>query len=210
MRRLPDTLCTGSPRRFLLILVTTVPLLCGAAGATDWKVDKAHSSFGFSVSHLVISDVTGTFRDFSAEVTTEDEDFSTARVHVVVQTGSIYTENDKRDAHLRSDDFFGSEKFPEASFTSTGVVKVGGTDYIVRGNLTIRDSTRAVDLKAKLNGIINDPRGNRRAGFKITGQVDRFGFGLKWNAATETGSLIAGERVTLTINLELVAQKPKE
>ncbi len=186
-------------------------LLCaGTATGTDWRMDRAHSSLGFSVSHMVISDVKGSFKDFSADVKTEGEDFSTAVVRVVVQTGSISTDNEKRDAHLRSDDFFNSEKFPEATFVSTGVIKIGSSDYIVRGNLTIRDTTHAVELKAKLNGIITDKRGNRRAGFSIAGQIDRFAYGLKWNAVTEAGSLIAGERVTLDINLELISPKPQE
>jgi polyisoprenoid-binding protein YceI len=194
--------------RFSLLLGSAVVLLAGTARATDWSVDRAHSSLGFSVSHMVISDVSGTFRDFTAEVTTDGEDFSTAKVRVVVQTGSISTDNEKRDRHLRSDDFFNSEKYPEATFISTGVTKVGESDYIVKGKLTIRDTTNDVELKAKLNGIITDKRGNRRAGFKITGQIDRFAYGLKWNAVTEAGSLVAGERVTLTINLELLSPKP--
>jgi polyisoprenoid-binding protein YceI len=201
---------TPMSQRRLLAFVSTVVILAAPAKATDWKMDRSHSSLGFSVSHMVISDVSGLFREFSAEVKTDGEDFSTAVVKVIVQTASITTDNERRDTHLRSDDFFNSEKFPEARFVSTGVTKIGESDYIMRGNLTIRDTTHAVELKAKLNGIITDKRGNRRAGFRINGQIDRFAYGLKWNAVTEAGNLVAGERVTLNINLELVAEKPKE
>jgi len=178
-----------------------------SAQLTKWLLDRDHSSFGFAVSHLVISEVTGGFDDFAVDVVSDVDDFTDAKITVVVKTASINTQNQKRDGHLRSDDFFNAEKFPEMRFVGKKMEKVSGNRYKLSGDLTIRDITKPVTLDVKLGGVVKDPWGNTKAGFKVSGEVDRFEYGLKWNVTTETGGLVAGDVITIVCNLELTKQK---
>lgn len=170
---------------------------------TKWEIDKGHTKIGFSVSHMVISEVEGYFKDYSGSVATENDDFSNAEIEFSVNTNSIFTDNEMRDNHLRSDDFFNSEKYPQMIFKSSSIKKVSGNKYKLIGDLTIRDVTRQIELDVKYNGIVNDPWGNTKSGFKITGSLNRFDYNLKWNAAVESGGLLVGKEVDLIINLEL-------
>jgi len=171
---------------------------------TNWSVDKSHSKVGFSVSHLVITDVDGFFKEYDAKVTTSGDDFSTTNIDFTVNTSSIFTDNDGRDKHLRSDDFFNAEKFPQMVFKGKSMKKVSGNKYKLVGDLTIRDVTKQVELDVKYNGMVKDPRGNTKAGFKVTGEINRFDYNLKWNTAIETGALVVGREVELVIDLQLV------
>ncbi len=171
---------------------------------TTWDFDKAHSKVGFSVRHMVISEVEGYFKDFSGTVSTEGDDFSTAKVDFKVNVSSINTDNQERDNHLKSDDFFNAEKYPAMFFKSTGIKKVGDNKYKLLGDLTIRDITKPVELDMIYFGTVKDPWGNTRAGFKITGELNRFDYNLKWNAVLETGGLVAAKEVKLDINVELI------
>jgi polyisoprenoid-binding protein YceI len=182
----------------MLVLVSTLSF-----SQTTWTVDKAHSKVGFSVSHLVITDVDGYFKDYSAEITTTGDDFTKSNISIIVNTGSIFTDNEDRDKHLRSDDFFNSEKFPQITFKGTSLKKVSGNKYKLVGDLTIRDVTKRVTLDVKYNGIVKDPWGNTKAGFKLSGKINRFDYNLKWNKAIETGGLVAGKEVEMNIDLEL-------
>jgi polyisoprenoid-binding protein YceI len=166
-------------------------------------VDKSHSKVGFSVSHLVITDVDGFFKDYDAQITTEAEDFSTAKIDFTIKTNSIFTDNNDRDNHLRGDDFFNAEKYPQMSFKGKSMKKVGDNKYKLVGDFTIRDVTKQVELDVKFNGIVKDPWGNTKAGFKVSGEIDRFDYNLKWNKAIETGSLVVGKDVELVIDLQL-------
>lgn len=170
---------------------------------TKWTVDKSHSKVGFSVSHLVITDVDGFFKDYDAQITTEAEDFSTAKIDFTIKTNSIFTDNNDRDNHLRGDDFFNSEKYPQMSFKGKSMKKVGDNKYKLVGDFTIRDVTKQVELDVKFNGIVKDPWGNTKAGFKVSGEIDRFDYNLKWNKTIETGSLVVGKDVELVIDLQL-------
>lgn len=170
---------------------------------TKWSVDKSHSKVGFSVSHLVITDVDGFFKDYDAQITTEAEDFSTAKIDFTIKTNSIFTDNNDRDNHLRGDDFFNAEKYPQMSFKGKSMKKVGDNKYKLVGDFTIRDVTKQVELDVKFNGIVKDPWGNTKAGFKVSGEIDRFDYNLKWNKAIETGSLVVGKDVELVIDLQL-------
>ena len=152
---------------------------------------------------MVISSVDGYFKDYDAKISTKDDDFSTADILLSVNTSSIFTDNEKRDNHLRSDDFFNAEKYPQMVFKSKSMKKLGDDKYKLIGDFTIRDVTKEIELDVKLNGIIKDGFGNMRAGFKITGEINRFDYNLKWNKTIETGGLIAGKEVELIINLEL-------
>jgi polyisoprenoid-binding protein YceI len=189
------------------LLATSIPLVATIAlGQPIWKPDKAHSSVKFTVSHMVISEVEGRFTDFDATVTAAKDDWSDMQIDAVVKTASLNTDNEFRDKHLRSDDFFNTEKFPEAKFHSTGVEVTGKDTYRITGDLTIRDVTREVVLDTRFKGTAKDPRGTTKAAFRATTTIDRFDWGMKWNKAIETGGLVAGNEVTLTLIFELAKQ----
>ena len=174
---------------------------------TNWSIDKSHSKIGFSVTHLVITEVEGKFKNFEAKITTANENFDGASIEFTADVNSIDTYNEKRDQHLMSDDFFNAEKFPKLIFKSKSFKKVDDKNYKLVGDLTIRDITKEVTLDAKYGGTITDPWGNTKAGFKINGDINRFDYGLKWDAAIETGGLVVSKDVKLIINLELNKQK---
>jgi len=188
-------------------LATILAMRVCAAEPTSWKLDKAHSQVRFSVSHLVITEVTGRFTDFDVTLTQPDDDFTKSQIQAIVKTASINTDVEQRDRHLRTDDFFNAEKFPTMTFKSTSIEKTGEGKYKITGDLTIRDVTRSVELDTKFNGTIVDPRGNTREGFKATTTINRFDFGVKWDMATETGGLVAGKEVEITLLMEFVKGK---
>jgi polyisoprenoid-binding protein YceI len=162
-----------------------------------------HTRIGFAGKHMVITTVRGHFDDYSATLEVEDEnDPSTAQLNVVVRTASIDTGAADRDNHLRSDDFFNAERFPEMRFQSTSIEPRGGTQYRVTGDLTIRDVTKPLTLDAEVEGPITDPYGNQRIGVTLTGQLNRFDWNLKWNAAIEAGGLIVGEQIKIEVESE--------
>jgi len=173
---------------------------------TIWKVDKVHSNIRFAVDHLLISEVEGRFTDFDVTVTETGDDFTKAKVEATIKTASINTDNDRRDGHLKSDDFLNAEKFPDITFKSTSIEKTGENTYKVKGNLTIRDVTKPVVLETKLTGTVTDPYGNLKKAFRATTTIDRFEFGTKWNAALETGGLVVGKEIRVTLLLQLIKQ----
>lgn len=174
---------------------------------TNWNFDKSHSEVGFSVTHLLISETDGFFKDYSGSVVANGDDFQNAKIKFEAKATSIFTDNEKRDNHLRSADFFDAEKYPTLNFESKSFTKVDNKNYKLVGNLTIKGVTTEVTLDVKLNGIIVDPWGNTRAGFKISGEIDRFVYGLTWNAALETGGLVVSKEVELNIKIELIKEK---
>lgn len=174
---------------------------------TKWTVDKAHSKVQFTVTHLVISEVTGEFKSFDATVESSKDDFTDAKIDFWADVNSISTDNDARDKHLKSDDFFNAEKFPKLTFKGKSFKKVSGKNYKLVGDLTIRDVTKEVTLNVVYNGTVKDPYGNTKAGFKITGSLNRFDYNLKWNALIEAGGAVVGKTVEMTINLELQKSK---
>jgi polyisoprenoid-binding protein YceI len=186
-------------------LVLTI-IVSSQAIAASWKLDKAHSQVNFSVSHLVISEVTGAFKDFDVSLKADAGDFSDAVIESVIKTASVNTNNEARDAELRSDNFFNAEKFPEIRFKSISVEKAGSDTLKITGSLTIRDVTKTVVLNAHYKGSIKDPWGNTRAAFKASTTVNRFDYGVKWNATLETGEFVAGENVVITLLLEFVKE----
>jgi polyisoprenoid-binding protein YceI len=179
-------------------------MLSGLRAQSDnWKADKAHSNIGFTVAHLVISDVQGKFTDYDVTMTASKRDFSDASVEVVIRTASINTDNEKRDNHLRSGDFFNAEKYPTITFESKSFEKTGDNMYKVRGDLTMNGITKEVVLDMNYRGQVKDPWGNVKSGFKATTVLDRYDFGLKYNSALETGGLLIGEEVQINIDLEM-------
>lgn len=173
---------------------------------TKWNLDPGHSEIGFKVRHMMITNVSGSFEKFDAKVETEDEDFTTADVEFTAEVGSITTHNTDRDNHLRSDDFFAAEKFPELKFKSTRIEKKGDDEYVLHGDLTIRDVTKPVKFDVEFGGIGKDPWGNQKAGFTVTGKIRRTDFNLNWNAALETGGVLVGEDVKILAEVQFVKQ----
>jgi polyisoprenoid-binding protein YceI len=176
-------------------------------GATNWELDKSHSGVKFTVEHLVISEVEGSFKIFNGTLASPSPDFTNSKIDFAVDVNSINTDDEKRDAHLKSDDFFNAEKFPAMKFTSTSFKKIKGNAYVLEGNLTIRDVTKKVRFAVMYGGTIKDPWGNTKAGFKASTTINRKDYGLKWGALTETGSAVVGEEVKMLINVEFAQAK---
>jgi polyisoprenoid-binding protein YceI len=184
---------------------TTVNQNNTTMATTKWSIDPAHSEIQFKVKHMMITTVTGSFGSFSGGAETDSTDsFENARVYFTAETSSINTNAPDRDNHLRSGDFFESEKYPQIKFESTSVRQVDGDEYELEGNLTIKDVTKPVKLKAEFGGIGKDPWGNTKAGFSLSGKINRKEFGLTWNAALETGGVLVSEDVRLIAEVQLL------
>ncbi|XZF14755.1 YceI family protein [Chitinophagaceae bacterium MMS25-I14] len=171
---------------------------------TNWALDASHSEIGFKVKHLMISTVTGHFEKFDASVQTEGEDFATAKVTFSADIDSINTKNEQRDEHLKSAEFFDAANFPQLTFESTGMQKVSDEKYKLNGNLTLHGTTHAVSLDAEFGGFMKDPWGNERAGFEVSGKINRKDFGLVWHAVTETGGIVVSDEVKLHAAVEFI------
>lgn len=169
---------------------------------TKWTIDTAHSEINFKVKHLVISTVTGKFKTFDASVETDNENFEDAKITFEADVNSIDTNSSDRDAHLKSDDFFNAEEHPKLTFESTSFKHIGEGEYKLIGNLTIRGNTKPVELDAVYGGTVTDPYGNVKAGFEVTGKINRKEFGLKWNGVTEAGNLVVSDEVKLDLNVQ--------
>ena len=171
---------------------------------TKWVIDPSHSEIAFKVKHLMISNVKGLFSEFTAEVLTDGDDFSTAEISFSMNSASINTGNADRDAHLRSADFFDAENFGTISFTSGSLVAGGSSDeYTLNGNLSIKGVEKPVSLSVEFGGTKADPWGNEKAGFSIEGKINRTDWGLSWNAALETGGVLIAEEVKISCEIEL-------
>jgi len=167
------------------------------ATKTTWIIDKAHSQISFKVKHMMISTVTGQFEDFNATAETSNEDFINADFNFTAKTNSINTKNADRDGHLKSDDFFNADKYPEIVFKSTSF-----DGKMLVGNLTIRDVTKEIKMNVDFNGIVVDPYGQTKAGFEASGTINRKDFNLTWGAVTEAGNIVVSDAVKLIADLE--------
>lgn len=172
---------------------------------TNWVLDPTHSELQFKVKHLMITTVTGSLKVLNASLTSTSDNFENAQVKFEADAGSIDTGNTDRDNHLKSGEFFDVDKFPKITFESTSFTKAGD-DYTLEGNLTIKDVTRPVTLAAEFGGIATDPWGNTKAGFTISGKINRTDFGLTWNAALETGGVMVSEEVRIVGELQFIKQ----
>lgn len=170
---------------------------------TTWTIDPAHSELQFKVKHLVITTITGAFKEFSGTVIARD-DFENAVIRFEAGIHSISTNNEQRDTHLKSADFFEVEKYPKFFFESTSLIKKTQDDYDLKGNLTIKGITKPITLMVEYGGTMTDPWGNVKAGFELKGQINRKDFGLTWNATTEAGGILVGEEVKLLANIQLL------
>lgn len=188
---------------FALILSFMVTASVLNAQTTRWELDPTHSELGFRAKHLLIATTKGKFNDYKVTVFSDKPDFSDAKIEVVVKVKSIFTDNNDRDNHLRSGDFFDAEKYPEMKFIGKSIKKVGGNKYKVTGDLTIRNVTKTVTLDMEFGGVVKDPWGNTKAGFRLVGEVNRFDYGLAWSKTIETGGLVVDKIVKLDIEIEL-------
>lgn len=167
---------------------------------TKWILDPSHSELNFKVKHLMISNVKGSFKNFSAEIL--GEDFATSKVTSIVETASVFTHNDDRDNHLRSADFFDAETFPQITFEGVSVTRKSDDEFVLTGNLTIKGKTKEVKLDVEFGGTNKDPWGNEKLGFSIKGKINRTDFGLNWNSALETGGVLVSEEVRIEGELQ--------
>ena len=172
--------------------------------AGTWTLDAAHSTVGFTVRHMMVSKVRGRFRDFSADIVTA-ENPRESTLTATVQMASIDTGDEGRDGHLRTNDFFDIEQFPTMTFTSTEITG-SGLDYEVTGDLTIKGVTKPVTFDLEFGGVGKDPWGNTRAGFTLTGTINRKDFGMAYNAVLETGGIMVGEKVSVELDIEATLQ----
>ncbi len=173
---------------------------------TNWNIDSTHSEVQFKVKHMMISTVTGQFNKFNGTVATEENDFSTAKIDFTADVSSISTNNEQRDGHLKSGDFFDAENHPQISFKGNGMTKISDEEYQLNGELTMRGVTKPVSLKAEFGGIATDPWGMVRAGFTLEGKINRKDFGVSFSAITEAGHLLVSDEIRLNINAEFVKQ----
>ncbi|MBL0048678.1 MAG: YceI family protein [Bacteroidetes bacterium] len=170
---------------------------------TKWGTDAAHSELQFKVKHMMITNVTGSFKVIKAEAEAEDDSFKHAKVSFTADASSVDTSNEQRDTHLKSADFFDVEKYPSLSFVSTEYDASSGK---INGNLTIKGITKAVSLDVEFAGTNKDPWGNEKAGFTISGKINRKEWDLGWNAALETGGVLVSEEVRINAEIQLVKQ----
>jgi polyisoprenoid-binding protein YceI len=170
----------------------------------NWSIDNSHTSIDFSVRHLGLASVKGTFHNASGEVTVDEEDLTKSSGRVEIDVASIDTRDERRDTHLRSADFFDVDRFPTASFESRLIRHLRDERYEIEGDLTMHGVTRQVTLQAELSEFIVDPWGNRRAAVEVSGEINRGDFGLGWNQILEAGRLVVGEKVKIQAATELV------
>jgi len=171
---------------------------------TKWVIDASHSELGFRVKHLMISNVKGEFRKFSAEI--DGEDFTKSPIKVVIDASSIYTNDDSRDGHLKSADFFDAVNYSEIVFTGSSFQKLDESNYKLIGQLTIKGVNKSVALDVEFGGINKDPWGNEKAAFAINGKINRKDWGLNWNAALETGGVLVSDEVRIHAEVQFVKQ----
>ncbi len=174
--------------------------------ATKWVLDPAHSEISFKIRHLMITNVTGNFTNFTSVVEADPNDFASAKISFTADAASINTNNEQRDGHLKSADFFEIEKYPQITFEANGMKKKSADEYEVEGNLTIRGVTRAIKLKVETGGVVSDGYGQTKAGFSVSGKINRKDFGLTWNALTEAGGVTVSDEVKIAAEVQYIKQ----
>ncbi len=172
---------------------------------TQWALDPTHSELVFKVKHLMFTNVSGQFQQFNVTASTTGDDFSNAKIAFSAEVDSISTNNEQRDAHLKSADFFDTATYPRMTFESTGFAPKGD-EWELTGVLSLHGVSRPVTLAAEFGGVVKDPWGNVKAGFSVSGKINRKDFGLNWNAVLESGGVMVSEEVKLQAEIQLVKQ----
>jgi polyisoprenoid-binding protein YceI len=194
--------------RRLMVLIFVSLALVASARAQTWNIDPVHSHVGFTVRHMVITKVEGEFKDFAGAITGFDgKNVATGSVDVTIQIPSISTDNNQRDTHLKSPDFFDAAKFPTMTFKSKKIVKGTGDKFTMIGDLTMKGVTKEVTLDCTFNGTVVDPQGNTRAGFSATTTINRQDYGVSWNNSLADGGLVVGNDVVIDLEIEAVRAK---
>lgn len=189
--------------RISMLAIAVLMMASYSVGAqTKWSVDKAHSSVKFSVIHMVVSEVDGNFKMFDGSLEAAKPDFSDAKINFTIDVNSINTDNEKREGHLKSADFFDAATYPQIKFVSTSMKPLGGNKYELKGNLTLKDVTKPVVFQVTYGGTLTTKNG-AKAGFKAKTTIDRYDYNLKWNNALEAGGLAVSKEVEITVNVEL-------
>jgi polyisoprenoid-binding protein YceI len=173
---------------------------------TKWVLDPTHSEILFKVKHLMITNVKGEFRKFNASLTSDGSNFSKAAVSVTIDADSVFTNEENRDNHLKGADFFDVENNKEITFVGTSFDKIDEDNFTLKGMLTIKGVSKEISLDVEIGGINKDPWGNEKAGFAISGKINRKDFGLNWNAALETGGVLVSEEVKINAEVQFVKQ----
>ena len=174
---------------------------------TTWVIDPSHSEIAFKVKHLMISNVKGSFSEFSGQLVTDGDDFSTAEISFQINSASISSGVADRDGHLKSPDFFDVENYKEITFTSGKLKNTGNDEFELTGNLAIKGVSQPVKLDVEFGGLMKDPWGNVKAGFTLNGKINRKDFGLTWNAALEAGGVLVSDDVRLNMEVQLLKQQ---
>ena len=187
-------------KKIAFIMVIALGYSQALPAQTKWLVDKNHTNIRFSAIHYVITEIEGEFKEFEGSVTSKSDGFSGAEVEFVAKVASISTDNERRDNHLKSDDFFNAEKFLEIKFK--GKIESKGKKYYLVGDFTMRDVTKPIKFDVQYNGSVALEKG-KKAGFKITGVVDRFDYGIKFDRIFDTGGLVVSQEIVITCNVEL-------
>jgi polyisoprenoid-binding protein YceI len=177
------------------------------AAVSTWTIDGAHSVAEFAVKHMMVSTVKGRFHDLRGSLEIDEANPTNSRVEAEIETASVDTGQEQRDAHLRSEDFFAAERFPVMTFRSTRVEQVSDDEWKVYGDLTIRDVTRPVVLETEFEGQIRDAFGNQRAAFTATTTINRRDFGLNWNGVIEAGGVVVQDKVKITLHIAALKQE---
>ncbi len=188
----------------LAVLISTFLLSGSGFAADNYKIDNIHSYIGFSVQHLVITKVRGSFGEYSAKITVDEKKPEKSTVELKIETASINTNNEKRDNHLRNSDFFDAKKFPYITFKSKEVVKKGGNNFVVKGPLTMRGKTKNIEIPLEITDRIKDPYGNTKFGVNGSLKIDRQDWGVSWNKTMDKGGLVVGNEVEIELNIEAV------
>ncbi len=178
---------------------------------TKWSIDQSHSEIAFKVRHLMISHAKGIFKTFDASIYTLGRDFTTAEIDLWIDSSSISTGDDKRDEHLKGADFFDTKNHKQITFESRSIKKIKTNDnYELWGELTMKGITKNIKLNMEFGGIEKDPLGNEKAGFTVTGKINRSDWSLIWNASIETGGLMVSDEITISCDVQLINQGAKE
>jgi polyisoprenoid-binding protein YceI len=175
--------------------------------AKQWALDPAHSEIQFKVKHLVISTVSGSFGQFSGDATTPEDTFQNGQINIKIDASSINTNNEQRDGHLKSGDFFDAQTHPEITIKTTSIKQVSDDDYTIVADFTMKGVTKSIEFKGEYGGEAKDAYGNQKVGLEVTGKINRKDFGLNWNAVIEGGGLTVSDEVKLIANLQFIQQQ---
>lgn len=188
--------------KLFLLMLSLLFITSGIQAADKFVADKAHTHIGFTVKHMVIATVPGKFQDYDIEFIFDEKDLSKSSVKATIKTASIFTDDQKRDEHLRSADFFDAVNYPEITFVSNNISKKGDS-YVAKGTLTIRGISKEIELPFTILGPINDPWGNTKIGVSAETKINRLDYKVSWNKTLDTGGLVVSNDVNIKLDVEM-------